>query len=390
MDVNDRALRNIVIGLGGTGSGIPRESGFDITAASEIMAIMCLAENLDDLKGRLGNIFIGYTYGKKPIFARDLNAEGAMATLLKDALKPNLVQTIEGNPAIIHLGPFANIAQGTNSVIATRMGMSLSDYTVTEAGFGFDLGAEKFLDIKCQSAGLAPKVVVMTTTIRALKYHGGADLKTLTIPNVEALINGLPNLEKHLENAKLYNITPVIAINRFYNDSDEEIQVIFDLARKLNIKVALSDGWAKGGAGALDLAAKVIEAIEENSSDFKPLYKWEQDVVTKIETIAKKIYGANRVEFSSKAKKNLKTILDLGLEELPVCIAKTQKSLSDNPALLGRPTGFTLTVREIEIAAGAGFLIPITGDMMRMPGLPVHPASENITVDLEGNISGLV
>ncbi|WP_232228845.1 formate--tetrahydrofolate ligase [Salegentibacter sp. T436] len=390
MDVNDRALRNIVIGLGGTGSGIPRESGFDITSASEIMAIMCLAENLDDLKGRLGNIFIGYTYGKKPIFARDLNAEGAMATLLKDALKPNLVQTIEGNPAIIHLGPFANIAQGTNSVIATRMGMSLSDYTVTEAGFGFDLGAEKFLDIKCQSAGLAPKVVVMTTTIRALKYHGGADLKTLTIPNVEALINGLPNLEKHLENAKLYNITPVIAINRFYSDSDEEIQVIFDLAQKLNIKVALSDGWAKGGAGALDLAAKVIEAIEENSSDFKPLYKWEQDVVTKIETIAKKIYGANRVEFSPKAKKNLKTILDLGLEELPVCIAKTQKSLSDNPALLGRPTGFTLTVREIEIAAGAGFLIPITGDMMRMPGLPVHPASENITVDLEGNISGLV
>ena len=345
---------------------------------------------MDDLKGRLGNIFIGYTYGKKPIFARDLNAEGAMATLLKDALKPNLVQTIEGNPAIIHLGPFANIAQGTNSVIATRMGMSLSDYTVTEAGFGFDLGAEKFLDIKCQSAGLAPKVVVMTTTIRALKYHGGADLKTLTIPNVEALINGLPNLEKHLENAKLYNITPVIAINRFYSDSDEEIQVIFDLAQKLNIKVALSDGWAKGGAGALDLAAKVIEAIEENSSDFKPLYKWEQDVVTKIETIAKKIYGAKRVEFSPKAKKNLKTILDLGLEELPVCIAKTQKSLSDNPALLGRPTGFTLTVREIEIAAGAGFLIPITGDMMRMPGLPVHPASENITVDLEGNISGLV
>ncbi|WP_339649094.1 formate--tetrahydrofolate ligase [uncultured Salegentibacter sp.] len=390
MDVNDRALRNIVIGLGGTGSGIPRESGFDITSASEIMAIMCLAENLYDLKGRLGNIFIGYTYGKKPIFARDLNAEGAMATLLKDALKPNLVQTIEGNPAIIHLGPFANIAQGTNSVIATRMGMSLSDYTVTEAGFGFDLGAEKFLDIKCQSAGLAPKVVVMTTTIRALKYHGGADLKTLTIPNVEALINGIPNLEKHLENAKLYNITPVIAINRFYSDSDEEIQVIFDLAQKLNIKVALSDGWAKGGAGALDLAAKVIEAIEENSSDFKPLYKWEQDVVTKIETIAKKIYGANRVEFSPKAKKNLKTILDLGLEELPVCIAKTQKSLSDNPALLGRPTGFTLTVREIEIAAGAGFLIPITGDMMRMPGLPVHPASENITVDLEGNISGLV
>ncbi|WP_372919965.1 formate--tetrahydrofolate ligase [Salegentibacter sp.] len=390
MDVNDRSLRNIVIGLGGTGSGIPRESGFDITAASEIMAIMCLAENLDDLKGRLGNIFIGYTFRKKPIFARDLNAEGAMATLLKDALKPNLVQTIEGNPAIIHLGPFANIAQGTNSVIATRMGMSLSDYTVTEAGFGFDLGAEKFLDIKCQSAGLAPKVVVMTTTIRALKYHGGADLKTLTIPNVDALIKGLPNLEKHLENAKLYNITPVIAINKFYSDSDEEIQVIFDLARKLNVKVALSDGWAKGGEGALDLAAKVVEAIEENKSDFTPLYRWEQDVVTKIELVAKKIYGAEKVEFSPKARKNLKTILDLGLEELPVCIAKTQKSLSDDPLLLGRPTGFTLNVREIEIASGAGFLIPITGDIMRMPGLPAHPASENITVDLEGNISGLV
>ncbi|MGY5849871.1 formate--tetrahydrofolate ligase [Salegentibacter sp. F14] len=390
MDVNDRSLRNIVIGLGGTASGIPRESGFDITAASEIMAIMCLAENLDDLKGRLGNIFIGYTFKKRPVYARDLNAEGAMATLLKDALKPNLVQTIEGNPAIIHLGPFANIAQGTNSVIATRMGMSLSDYTVTEAGFGFDLGAEKFLDIKCQSAGLAPKAVVMTTTIRALKYHGGADLKTLTIPNVDALIKGLPNLEKHLENAKLYNITPVIAINKFYSDSDEEIQVIFDLARKLNVKVALSDGWAKGGEGALDLATKVIEAIEEKKSEFKPLYRWEQDVVTKIETVAKKIYGADRVEFSPKARKNLKTILDLGLEELPVCIAKTQKSLSDDPLLLGRPSGFTLNVREIEIAAGAGFLIPITGDMMRMPGLPAHPASENITVDLEGIISGLI
>lgn len=390
MDINDRSLRNIVIGLGGTGSGVPRESGFDITAASEIMAIMCLTENLDDLKGRLENIFIGYTFQKKPVYARDLNAEGAMATLLKDALKPNLVQTIEGNPAIIHLGPFANIAQGTNSVIATRMGMSLSDYTVTEAGFGFDLGAEKFLDIKCQSAGLAPKVVVITTTIRALKYHGGAALNTLTIPNVDALIKGLPNLEKHLENAKLFNITPVIAINKFNSDSDEERKIIFDLAVKLNVKVALSDGWAKGGEGALDLAAKVLEAIEENNSEFKPLYRWELDVVSKIETVAKKIYGAEKVEFSPKAKRDLKMIVDLGLEGLPVCIAKTQKSLSDDPLLLGRPTGFTLNVREIEIAAGAGFLIPITGDMMRMPGLPAHPASENITVDLEGNISGLI
>ncbi|MCY2687174.1 formate--tetrahydrofolate ligase [Salinimicrobium sp. TH3] len=390
MDVNDRSLRNIVIGLGGTGSGIPRESGFDITAASEIMAIMCLAENLEDLKGRLGNIFIGFTFDKKPIYARDLNAEGAMATLLKDALKPNLVQTIEGNPAIIHLGPFANIAQGTNSVIATRMGMSLSDYTVTEAGFGFDLGAEKFLDIKCQSAGLAPKVVVMTTTIRALKYHGGAPLSSLTIPNVEALKKGLPNLEKHLENARQFNITPVIAINKFFSDSDEEIQVIQELAEKLNIKVALSDGWAKGGEGALDLARKVIEAIEEGKSEFKPLYSWEDSVIHKIETIAKKIYGAEKVEFAPKAMRDLKTITNLGLEGLPVCIAKTQKSLSDDPILLGRPTGFTLNVREIEIASGAGFLIPITGDMMRMPGLPAHPASENISIDLEGNISGLI
>ena len=390
MDVNDRALRNIVIGLGGTGSGIPRESGFDITAASEIMAIMCLAENLEDLKGRLGNIFIGYTFDKKPIYARDLNAEGAMATLLKDALKPNLVQTMEGNPAIIHLGPFANIAQGTNSVIATRMGMSLSDYTVTEAGFGFDLGAEKFLDIKCQSAGLAPKVVVMTTTIRALKYHGGAPLSSLTIPDVEALEKGLPNLEKHLENALQFNITPVIAINKFYSDSDEEIQLIIDLAKKLNIKVALSNGWAKGGEGALELAKMVVEAIEEGNSDFKPLYNWDDSVINKIETIAKKIYGADKVEFGPKAKKDLKNIMDLGLEGLPVCIAKTQKSLSDDPKLLGRPKGFTLSVREIEIAAGAGFLIPITGDMMRMPGLPAHPASENINIDLEGNISGLI
>ncbi|WP_081212264.1 formate--tetrahydrofolate ligase [Salegentibacter sediminis] len=390
MDVNDRALRNIVIGLGGTGSGIPRESGFDITAASEIMAIMCLAEDLSDLKRRLGNIFIGYTFDKKPVFARDLNAEGAMAALLKEAIKPNLVQTIEGNPAIIHLGPFANIAQGTNSVIATRMGMSLSDYTVTEAGFGFDLGAEKFLDIKCQSAGLSPKAVVITTTIRALKYHGGASLSSLTIPDVEALKKGLPNLEKHLENAKVFNLTPVIAINRFISDSEEEIQIIKDLADKLGVKVALADGWAKGGEGALELAQKVIEVVEGNKEKFTPLYEWDSAVISKIESIAKKIYGAEKVEFGSKARKDLKKIYDLGMENLPVCIAKTQKSLSDNPSLLGRPKGFTLNVREIEIASGAGFLIPITGDMMRMPGLPGVPASERIDIDMEGNISGLI
>ena len=393
MDMNDRSLRNIVIGLGGTGSGIPRETGFDITAASEIMAILCLSEDLEDLKRRLGNIFIGYTFAKlserKPIYARDLNVQGAMAALLKDAIKPNLVQTIEGNPAIIHGGPFANIAQGTNSVIATRLGMSLSDYTVTEAGFGADLGAEKFLDIKCQSAGISPKAVVITTTIRALKYHGGADLKQLIIPNVEALRKGLPNLEKHLENVQQFNITPVIAINRFLSDSDEEIDLIQTFAKEKGVRVALAEGWAKGGEGTLELAQHVIDIVEANNSEFTPIYNWDMPVTDKIEAVATKIYGAANVEYTGVARKNLKTIADLGLEGLPVCIAKTQKSLSDNPKLIGRPEGFTITVREIEIAAGAGFLVPITGDMMRMPGLPAHPASERINIDNEGNISGL-
>lgn len=389
MDVNDRSLRNIIIGLGGTGSGIPRETGFDITAASEIMAILCLSNNLTDLKKRLGAIFVGYTFDKKPIYARDLKAEGAMAVLLKDAIKPNLVQTLEGNPAIIHGGPFANIAQGTNTVIATKMGMSLSDYTVTEAGFGADLGAEKFLNIKCQSANLKPKVVVLTATIRALKYHGGVSLDDLKTPNTEALKKGLPNLEKHLENILQFQLTPVIAINKFITDSEEEIEAIKAFAKSKGVRVALAEVWAKGGKGAIDLANEVVAAVEENKSNFTPLYKWESDVQSKIETIATKIYGATKVEYAAKAKQDLKKIAHLGLEHLPVCVAKTQKSLSDNPALLGRPTGFTITVREIEIAAGAGFLVPITGDMMRMPGLPAHPASENIDIDDDGNISGL-
>lgn len=389
MDVNDRSLRNIIIGLGGTGSGIPRESGFDITAASEIMAILCLSTDLNDLKKRMGNIFVGYTFDKKPIYARDLKAEGAMTVLLKDAIKPNLVQTLEGNPAIIHGGPFANIAQGTNTVIATKMGMSLSDYTVTEAGFGADLGAEKFLDIKCQSAGLKPKVVVLTATIRALKYHGGAPLDDLKTPNTEALKKGLPNLEKHLENIQQFQLTPVIAINKFITDSEEEIAAIKEFAKSKGVRVALAEVWAKGGKGAIDLANEVVAAVEDNKSNFTPLYNWKSDVQSKIETIATKIYGASGVEFSSRAKLDLKKINNLGLNELPVCIAKTQKSLSDNPSLIGRPKGFTITVREIEIAAGAGFLVPITGDMMRMPGLPAHPASETITIDEKGNISGL-
>jgi len=390
VDMNDRSLRRIIVGLGGTTSGVPRETGFDITAASEIMAILCLAADIHDLKIRLGNIFVGYTHRKEPVFARDLKAEGAMAALLKDAIKPNLVQTIEGNPAIIHGGPFANIAQGTNSVIATRMGMTFSEYTVTEAGFGFDLGAEKFFDIKCQSAGLSPKAVVLTTTIRALKYHGGAHLKCLTDPNPEALLNGLPNLEKHLENIKKFNVSPIIAINRFSSDSDEEIAMVVEKAKSLGIECAVADLWARGGEGAIELAKKVIAISESNPPVFDPMYDWNWDVKRKIETLATRIYGAEHVDYSSQAKKDLKKIAELGLEQMPVCIAKTQKSLSDNPALLGRPKDFVITVREIEIASGAGFLIPITGNIMRMPGLPAHPASENISIDNNGNITGLM
>ncbi|WP_298238767.1 formate--tetrahydrofolate ligase [uncultured Algibacter sp.] len=389
IDMNDRALRRVIVGLGGTTSGVPRETGFDITAASEIMAILCLAENLTDLKKRLGNIFIGYTFDKTPIYAKDLKAEGAMTALLKDAIKSNLVQTIEGNPAIIHGGPFANIAQGTNTVIATLMGMTHSEYTVTEAGFGFDLGAEKFFDIKCQSAGLKPKAVVLTTTIRALKYHGGADLKSLTTPDVDALKNGFPNLEKHLENIFKFKVSPVIAINKFVSDSDAEINVIKEFAASKGIRVALADVWAKGGEGALELAQHVIDIVDENKSDFKPLYDWKSSVTSKIETIATEIYGAEHVDYTAKAKAHLRKITNLGLDHLPVCIAKTQKSLSDNPKLLGRPKDFIITVREIEIAAGAGFLIPITGDIMRMPGLPAHPASENIDIKDDGEITGL-
>jgi formate--tetrahydrofolate ligase len=390
IDMNDRSLRRIIVGLGGTTSGIPRETGFDITAASEIMAILCLAEDLHDLKIRLGNIFIGYTFGKEPVFARDLNAGGAMAALLKDAIKPNLVQTIEGNPAIIHGGPFANIAQGTNSVIATRMGMTFSEYTVTEAGFGFDLGAEKFFDIKCQSAGISPRAVVLTATVRALKYHGGADLASLKEPDPEALHKGLPNLEKHLENIRQFNMIPVIAINRFTSDTDEEISVIRQKAGELGVECAEADLWAKGGEGAVELARKVIEVAESNPPVFDPLYDWGWDVKRKIEILATRIYGAEHVDYTSQANSDLKKISELGLEQMPVCIAKTQKSLSDNPALLGRPKDFIITVREIEIASGAGFLIPITGTIMRMPGLPAHPASENISIDNDGNITGLM
>jgi formate--tetrahydrofolate ligase len=389
MDMNDRALRRIVIGLGGTSSGVPRETGFDITAASEIMAILCLADDLENLKEKFGNIFVGFTFDQQPVYARDLKAQGAMAALMKDAVQPNLVQTIEGNPAIIHGGPFANIAQGTNSVIGTRMGMSLSDYVVTEAGFGFDLGAEKFFDIKCQSAGLSPRAVVLVATIRALKYHGGVALKDLTEPNPEAVRGGLPNLEKHLENIHRFGTPAVIAINKFPTDTPEEIAVIKERFADTYVQVFESDVWAKGGDGALELAKGLAEVVDRNEEPFQPLYDWNWSVEEKIKTVATKIYGARAIDYTSQAKKDLRKIARLGLEGLPVCIAKTQKSLSDNPSLLGRPKDFVVTVREIEIAAGAGFLIPITGDIMRMPGLPATPAAEQIDIDRDGNISGL-
>ena len=353
------------------------------------MAILCLSNDLADLKRRLGNIFVGFTRERKPIYARDLNANGAMAALLKDAIKPNLVQTIEKTPAIIHGGPFANIAQGTNTVIATKMGMSLGDYVVTEAGFGCDLGAEKFLDIKCVSAGLKPKAVCLVATIRALRHHGGADLKNLTEPNAEAVATGICNLEKHLENVKQFGLNCVVAINKFTTDTDEEIQIVIDRCAALGVKAVISDVWGQGGAGAEDLAHAVAEAVEQSTTEFQPTYEWNSSVKEKIEAVAKKVYGASAVNFSGRAEIDLKRIKKLELEHLPVCIAKTQKSLSDNPSLVGRPEGFTITVREIEIAAGAGFLVPITGDMMRMPGLPATPSAEAIDIDDDGVITGL-
>lgn len=389
MDMNDRSLRKITIGLGGTANGIPRETGFDITAASEIMAILCLSKNLEDLKQRMGNIFIGFTFDKKPIFARDLKAEGAMATLLKDAIKPNLVQTIEGNPAIIHGGPFANIAQGTNTIIATKMGMSLSDYVVTEAGFGFDLGAEKFLNIKCRTGGLSPNAVVIVATVRALKYHGGKSLKNLSENDPKAVAKGCANLEKHLENARGFGIPAVVAINRFTADSDEELQVIKEKCNALGVEAVYSEVWAKGGGGAIELAEKVAAIADHWHTPFTPVYDWNSSVEDKINAIATKVYGAKQVEYSVDARADLKKINSLQLNHLPICMAKTQKSLSDNPDLIGRPKDFTLNVREIEIAAGAGFLVPITGEMMRMPGLPDTPAAEAIDIDADGNISGL-
>ncbi len=389
IDMNDRALRQITIGLGGTANGIPREDGFNITPASEIMAILCMATGFEDLKERMGNIFVGFTFDKKPVFARDLKAENAMAILLKDAIKPNLVQTLEKNPAIIHGGPFANIAQGTNTILATKMGLSLSEYVVTEAGFGADLGAEKFLNIKCVAANLSPSAVVLVATIRALRHHGGALPDELNTPSLEKVQKGIANLDKHIENIRKFHIEPVVAINGFTNDSEEEVKFIIDHCAALGVRAVLSEGWAKGGDGTMDLAAAVAEVVESKASHFKPLYSWDSPVVDKIDTIAKEIYGASHVSYTKKAQLNLRRIKRLGFENFAICIAKTQKSFSDDEKLIGRPENFEIHVREIEIAAGAGFVIPIVGKMMRMPGLPSRPASEGMSIDNEGTISGL-
>ncbi len=389
IDMNDRSLRNITIGLGGTAHGIPREDGFNITPASEVMAILCMATGFNDLKERLGDIFIGFTYDKKPVFARDLKAENAMAILLKDAIKPNLVQTLEKNPAIIHGGPFANIAQGTNTILATKMGLSLSNYVVTEAGFGADLGAEKFLNIKCAASGLNPKAVVLVATIRALRHHGGAAKDALNEASTDLVKKGFENLEKHIENIRKFNIEPVIAINSFVNDTQEEVEFVIDRCRELGVQAVVSEGWAKGGEGTVDLARAVVKVVEKAGSKFKTLYDWNDPVKEKIETIAKEIYGATTVNYDKKAVLNLRRIDRLGFNDFAVCMAKTQKSFSDNDSLIGRPENFEVTVREIEIAAGAKFIIPILGVMMRMPGLPSHPASENMNIDEQGVISGL-
>lgn len=389
MDMNDRALRNMVIGLGGSNNGITREESFNITPASEVMAILCLSNDFEDLKNRLGNIFVGYSFDQTPIFARDLKAENAMAILLKDAIQPNLVQTLEGNPALLHGGPFANIAQGTNSLIATKAGLSLADYVVTEAGFGADLGAEKFLHIKCHYGNIKPDAYVIVATIRALRYHGGAKKGEFESPNVTCLKNGFENLEKHIENGIKFGFKPIVAINHFETDAQEEIDFVIAECAKLNVKAIIADEFTKGGEGMIELAEEVVRSTGANENNFQPLYQVENSVEFKIETIAKEVYGAESVIYSQKALKQLKTIYDLGFDKVPICMAKTQKSLTDDETKIGRPTNFKITVREFEFASGAGFIIPILGDMMRMPGLPNIPAAEGMHIDKYGKITGL-
>lgn len=389
MDMNDRALRNMVIGLGGKTNGVTREDGFDISVASEVMAILCLADDLEDLKARLSKMIIGYTYDNKPVTAKDLDAVGSMALLLKDAIKPNLVQTLENTPAFIHGGPFANIAHGCNSVVATKTALKLADYVVTEAGFGADLGAEKFFDIKCRYAGLKPDAAVIVATVRALKKHGGVGKNDLGIENLEALADGFKNLQVHVENVRKFNVPAVVAINEFPTDTPAELELLEKKCREIGVSVVLTQVWAKGGEGAVKLAEKVVELAESGVANFKPLYKLELPIIQKIEKIAMEIYRAEGVEFSSKALKNIKKFEEDGLGNLPICMAKTQYSLSDDPDLVGAPAGFKIMINDVKVSAGAGFIIPLAGDIMRMPGLPKVPAANKIDILEDGEIIGL-
>lgn len=389
LDMNDRALRNVVIGLGGKVNGVPREDGFMITVASEIMAILCLSSGIKDLKDRLGSILTAYTYDGTPVYARDLNAVGSMAALLKDAIKPNLVQTLENTPALMHGGPFANIAHGCNSVTATRLALKLGDYCITEAGFGADLGAEKFLDIKCRCAGLKPSCVVIVATIRALKYNGGVPKTELSKENTVALKNGIVNLETHIENMRKYGLPVVVAINRFATDTEAEIETIEAFCRKKDVPVSLTEVFARGGEGGKELAEKVVKTIETKEAHFKPIYDEKLSIKEKLNVLAKEIYRAGDVVFTSNAEKAISEIEKLGKDKLPICVAKTQYSLSDDPQKLGSPKGFTLTVRDVRLSAGAGFIVALTGDIMTMPGLPKQPAAYKIDVDDDGNVSGL-
>ena len=390
VDMNDRQLRNVVDGLGKKVDGVTREDGFDITVASEVMAAFCLSNNISELKENLGNIVVAYNYSGKPVTARDLNAHGAMAAILKDALKPNLVQTLEGTPAILHGGPFANIAHGCNSIIATKMGIHMADYVVTEAGFGADLGAEKFLDIKCRKAGIRPDAVIIVATVRALKYNGGVAKDQLNNENLEALEKGLPNLLKHIENiTQVYKLPAVVAINRFPLDTDAELALVRSKCEELGVKVALSEVWANGGEGGIEVANEVLKLIEEGENNFEYCYEEDMTIKEKLNAIATKIYGADGVNYTKEANKQIAELEELGYGNLPVCVAKTQYSLSDDQTKLGRPTGFTIEVRQANVSAGAGFVVVMTGEIMKMPGLPKLPAAERIDVDENGKISGL-
>jgi formate--tetrahydrofolate ligase len=389
LDMNDRALRNVVVGLGGKADGIPREDGFNITVASEVMAILCLADGMEDLKIRLGKIIVAYNTDGAPVTSKDLKADGAMALLLKDALKPNLVQTLEGTPALMHGGPFANIAHGCNSISATKLALKLSDYVITEAGFGADLGAEKFFDIKCRYGGLTPDAVVLVATIRALKYNGGVKKDELKLENVDALKKGMVNLEKHIENLRKFGVPVVVALNHFDTDSEAEMEHVLNRCKLLGVEASFSQVFSKGGEGGVDLAKKVVTVIETNPTDFTVLYPLEMTFKDKVNTIAKQIYGAKAVVFTSPAEKALKKIIDMKMENLPVCMAKTQYSLSDNPNLLGRPENFEISVRDLKLSAGAGFIVALTGEIMTMPGLPKLPSAEKIDIDEHGVITGL-